>query len=649
MATSSEKFQIVIEAQENASRKIRRLNKAIADAGGPKMLKTVKELKALERQAKSLGIATQKTNKVWTRFTKGIAIGNIAANLASQAMGLLTKGIKQLGETVMVAANVEELGGVLEFVGDKAGYSARQLNKHRQSLLDAGIAQKETNQAMLRAIQGNIKLTDAVKIGRIAQDAATIGQVNSSEAFQTLIDSVVKGRVVLLKSLGIQGTFQQSYKEMARTLGKTQTELTETERLQARLNLVFKGGEVIAGAYDTAMGFASKKLRSMDRHVQNLQVAIGSHLTPAFGILVDEMTVFIKQSTAAFEGDDARTLAFRIADIANAAMLTGKVMFNLGQIVWNTFQLMILDPIDSVFIAMSALVVALKDPFNLDAWVAAGHVLSEIPKTFSDDWLDIKGHIEDSTDAVEQFAVTALKIDVERAKAGVETVVNDIRDIPAIVEETEDEILEMSGVISHGIVETASVAQKAVRNLQGAATQIMGRGIGNMVDAMVGGRQSMGEIFKGMAQDFMSFFIKQALFSIVSSFIPGLGGLLGHMFDTPVNDRMAANQGRDFAQWFTRGMLAEMQGGTEMAVGISQSAGGGGGRSIPAVASGGGGGGGGGSNMVVMHVSISGNVMSEEFVEDKIAPKLRSLVDDGRSLLETQDENVTGGRDVSIN
>jgi hypothetical protein len=160
-----------------------------------------------------------------------------------------------------------------------------------------------------------------------------------------------------------------------------------------------------------------------------------------------------------------------------------------------------------------------------------------------------------------------------------------------------------------------------------------------MIDNMVTGRQSFGEIFKGIAEDFMTFFIKQALFMVVNSFIPGLGGLLGGIFDTPANDRMAARQGRDFVQWFTRGALAEAQGGTEMAVGIAGAS-----RSIAPVASGPSGGG-----MVMMTVNVTGNVMQDQYVEKTIAPKLRRLVDDGRSLLQVKNENKTGGRDVSIN
>ena len=77
-------------------------------------------------------------------------------------------------------------------LGQRAGYSKKAIDGYVTTLRKSGIAQRQSNQALLRAVQGNIDMTDAVKLGRIAQDAAVIGQTNSSDAYNTLIDAVVK-------------------------------------------------------------------------------------------------------------------------------------------------------------------------------------------------------------------------------------------------------------------------------------------------------------------------------------------------------------------------------------------------------------------------------------------------------------------------
>ena len=653
MASSKEKFELVFTAQELASKKIRALNKQLSLLGGPKLVKSRKQINKLERDIKGLSGAAKKGSIVFSRFTQGIAAGNIIANVVSSAMRLLKASINEVGKATMVAANVQELGNVLQFVGQRAGYASGEINGYVTQLRENGIAQKESNNALLRAIQGNIDLTDAVKLGRIAQDAAVIGQTNSSDAYMTLIDSVVKGRVVLLKSLGIQGTFQSAYKKLAKTLNKTQTELTEAERLQARLNLVMEGGEVIAGAYEIAMGSASKQFRSMDRLVQDLQVSVGQYLVPSFSVLVVELGKTTKELTNAFTGDSkegAQRLAVDIGQVVASFILLGKIVFNAGQIVSNTLEIAFLYPIEAVIIAATALYTALSDPFNLDAWADAGNVMLTIFDPIKEDWNDIKGHIKDSEQAVIDFALTVGRLEEMATEKeadpmiAIEARLAKFRahalGIAAITEDTEAKIIETTNVATMGMVETTSAAGQVMQST-GQQMQVMfGQAVGGMIDNMVTGRQSFGEIFKGIAQDFMSFFIKSALMAVVNTFIPGLGGMLGNMFDTPVNDRMAAGQGSDFMQWFTRGMIAEAQGGSEMATGIAHSSN----RIVP-VASGNSGGGG----MVNMNVTVSGNVLTDQYIEKTIAPQLQRLVNDGRSSLSVQDENKTGGRDVNIN
>ena len=655
MASSKEKFQIVLEAQDLASRKIRELNKQLAALGGPKLVKSTRAVKKLEREIALLGGTSTKSKGLFTRFTRGIAAGNIIANAASSIFRSIVRSIKAIGTATRVAANVEELGNVLMFVGQQAGHTRKELDTTVTSLRKAGIAQKESNQAVLRGIQGSISLTDTIKLGRIAQNAATIGQVNSSEAFQTLIDAVVKGRVVMLKSLGIQGTFQAQYKKLAKTLGKAQTELTNAEKKTARLNLVFEGGKVIAGAYETAMGSASKQMRSFDRIAQDLQISVGQHLVPSFGVLVTELTSVTKQLTAAFDEDAAggvNTVAVSIGIMTAHVVFATKAMFNFGQLAFNVFSLGVIAPVEAAITAVSALTTALSDPFNLDKWSQAGEIMSGVMDGFKSDWADVLGNIDDIDAALLTYEQTVAKLEAPK-QAIVDVIINGDGDGKNAAEEARRKTFEADAASFEAFAVFMAGKQKLIRKARQTAAKEAAEsaqrmqaqfvnGLGNMTTSLIMGRKSFSEIFQGIASDFMQFFIKKALNMVIMTFIPGLGGLLGGMFDTPVNDRMAANQGRDFMSWFIKGALAEARGGSEMAVGITQSTNN---RITPVAASGGGGGGG----MVVMNVSVSGNVMSDEFIERTVAPRLQRLVSDGRSLLNIQSENQTGGRDVSIN
>lgn len=654
-SSAKEKFQLIFEARESASAKIKQLNKELANLGGPQMVKSQNQIKKLNRQISQLSGQATKSRGIFTRFTQGIATGNLIANAVTSALGLLTKGVKELGNAVMVSANVEELAGVLNFVGQRAGYSSEEIKGYTMALRKSGIAQKEANQALLRAVQGSIAFTDAVKLGRIAQDSAVIGQMNSSEAYQTLIDAVVKGRVVMLKSLGIQGTFEQSYKDMAKTLGKASAHLTQAEKRQARLNLVFKGGEVIAGAYETAMGSASKQLRSMDRLIQDLQVAVGQYFVPALSVLVKELSNVTKAMTAGFGGESKQNvdeMARSIGMLTTGIIATTKVIFNFGQIAIDVISMAVIAPLETALTSVLALKTVLSDPFNMDAWSQAGEVMGAALDGFATDWSDIKTNVADVGNAVVDLSVAMAFLSAPKDIPIIEPIQNEVdqlveKVIPEAIiawetlyDEFGNNILDEAKITSIGIDEVLSTTSKSSRSLMGKVSQFSANMISNMVDQFMSGKANIGEIFKGMAMDFMSFFIKQALAMLLNTFLPGIGSILGGMFDTPVNDKMASDQGKDFMSWFQRGAMAQATGSTSLAVGLTQNT-----SSIAPVSPVGGSGGGG---MIMMNVTVSGNVLSSDYIEEQIAPALQRLADDGRTQLAVIGENNTGGRDVII-
>lgn len=749
-ATSEQKFALVFEAKERASAKIRALRKELNALGGTQMVKSQNEIKKLNRQIKQLTDTGKKSAKVFTKFTNGIAIGNLAASVFEKTISKLAGGfewlVSEIGEATMVAADVEELGAVLNFVGQKAGYSTEQIDGYVTTLRESGIAQKEANQALLRSAQAQISFTDAVKLGKIAQDAATIGQTNSSEAFQRLIDATAKLMPRQLKELGIVLNLNQVYKKYSRELGVTSTSLTEAQKKQAMLNAIFEKGDFIAGAYETAMQHVSKQLRSFPRYIQDLQVAVGSYLTPALSVLVTEAKNVTKELTAAFRGDsveDVQTFAANIAELTSAFILTAKVLHNVGQISSRIWKISFIDPISSVTTAAETLFTALKNPLDLNAWAEASYTIRHVFDGFKASWDDTEEDFADIEAAVLQHAknladayanigrkpgdvdvageddgLDALgdsaekqgaaqskafeawmasmdslekqRVEGARARAkelaGVELAAFEAS-IVGLTESEQDyqreryrlnqEYQESVVELNNSLYLTEEELNSALENLyaahlaelesldrDGALTreQIWAETYERMkwpVQAFVTTLQTATQgavtnaigtltvmetksrgIFKNMAADFINLFINAILKSVAMKLIGNLGGsgilgMLGSLFDTTANDNMAADQGRDYMRHFKRGSDEEAAGGRELAVGMSHV-------SAPTPTRNEGGG------MVVLNVTIAGNVLSDEYVERDIGPKLQKLVSDGRSLLTVSERNATGGLDVDV-
>jgi hypothetical protein len=189
-------------------------------------------------------------------------------------------------ESTRLAARYNELGIVLNVVGRNAGSSQRELDDLERSLRKTGISAIQSRQQILTMIQANLDLSIATKLARAAQDTAVVGQLNSSEALARLTRGIVTGETETLRTLGINVTFANSYKELAKQLGVAEAQLTAHQKTQVRANVVLKEAANITGAYEASLGAASKQLRTTERYVEDLKVEVGQVFQDAYTQLV---------------------------------------------------------------------------------------------------------------------------------------------------------------------------------------------------------------------------------------------------------------------------------------------------------------------------------------------------------------------------
>jgi len=294
------KYELYIEANIPAQKKLMQFRKEWLRLGGAEAVKVQRQLKKYQREINLLGEQSKKTSNVFTKFTNGIALGNMMAMAGVKAVGFLKDSFLQLNKAILVAGQIEELGHVYKFVGQQAGYSRGELEMYVQQLRDYGIRQDAANQAMLRAIQANIDLKQATKFARIAQDAATVGLMESSEAYNRIIESVAKLYPRLLKEIGIIVNLNVEYAKYAKSIGKSVSSLTEAQKKTAMMNAIMEKGTRLTGAYETAMEKASKRLRSIPRWFMDAQQAVGRHFLPAFNAAIDVTELFLKTITSVF-------------------------------------------------------------------------------------------------------------------------------------------------------------------------------------------------------------------------------------------------------------------------------------------------------------------------------------------------------------
>ena len=221
-------------------------------------------------------------------------------------------------EAIMLTARYDTLGVVMVAVGKNAVYASSQMASFQASLQKMGISATEARNSLIKMAGAQMDLTKADKLARVAQDAAVIGGINSSEAFGRMIQGIRSGEVEILKTIGINVQFEQGYQKTAEALGKTTKELTSTEKTMSRMNEVLSFGKNIAGAYEASMGTVGKQLTSLPRYIQDLMIKIGEFGQGALFVGISTLTQGLKWLTTNFD------------DVASAVGTFAKIMALVG-------------------------------------------------------------------------------------------------------------------------------------------------------------------------------------------------------------------------------------------------------------------------------------------------------------------------------
>lgn len=185
-------------------------------------------------------------------------------------------------DATLMAARYETLGIVMEQAGKNAGYNAVQMHGFERSLVDSGIAMNEARETMVKLAAANIDLSKSAQLARVAQDLAVVGGINSSEALTRMTHGIVSGEVEVLRTLGLNVTFEESYKKLASQLGKNTDALSAQEKMQARVNTVQEAGARYMGIYEASMSTAGKQMTSLARYFSNIKTLAGEAGLQAF-------------------------------------------------------------------------------------------------------------------------------------------------------------------------------------------------------------------------------------------------------------------------------------------------------------------------------------------------------------------------------
>ena len=286
-----------------------------------------RELKKGKADLETFGNQGKKTSADIQKGSAGVTkgFGAMASAIKTVVAAYATlKLASYVKESAMLAARYETLGIVLSVVGKNAGYTADQMEAVAKSLQKSGISMIESRSVLTKMVQAQIDLNDATKLARIAQDAAVIGNINSSEAFDRMIHGIQAGMPLILRNIGIQVDFEEGYKRTAKALNTTTDALNAQQKMQSRVDTVMLQGAKIAGTYEAAMTTAGKQITSFPRYLEDFKVKFGEAFNPSTAKLVMAATDAMKKFTEEISKPETQqTLAYFAELITDIIQLLG--------------------------------------------------------------------------------------------------------------------------------------------------------------------------------------------------------------------------------------------------------------------------------------------------------------------------------------
>lgn len=248
-----------------------------------------------------------------------------AAEAAAAAFGAY-KFAQFAEQSTMMAARNETLAVVMKVVGQNAGYTADQMNSYSQSVAKMGITVEESRSAVIHMTQANLNLSQSSELARVAQNAAVIAGMNSSQALAGIMNGITTLQPEVLRTYGLVVNFEQAYAKAAATMGKSAEMLTQNEKQQIALNAVLEQGKQIAGSYEASLGTVGKAIYSLQRYISDNKAAFGELFTPALKVIVDEFTQQLKNLGDWFLGnkDAVKEFTKTLADDVVSGMRLAK-------------------------------------------------------------------------------------------------------------------------------------------------------------------------------------------------------------------------------------------------------------------------------------------------------------------------------------
>ena len=605
--------------------------------------KNTKALKKIDTQLKGIGKSTKSVGK--TAAKTGQSFAGMGTKLFALAGGtiIFTKMAGAISDAFLASAKFEATLVSLNKVGAATGRDMNKVFAEMNKQL-GGLADK-TNVAtgFLKGLTTELTVEQIAKMTQAIKDASIAMGEDFNVQLPLITKAVKQLNPAILDNIGVTVRLDRINTRIKQGYFGLNREVNEATQQHAIFVEIMKQTAKFTGQEAAFLQTTAGQVQALTAALTDLNIQFGDSFRKTLDVLGgSEGFVTIIAIV--------RTYIAALAEIPNLFTLQINV-FN----AWLLFVKRVFRAAGEAAIAFGRLLATAMDPTKI---LELPQAIETFAEDISQSFRNIPAQFGIAIRATEKSAtdLTAIWEKLAEVFNSTKEIFNQEPTLDARFEQMklraeefaefmEDEFLDATDTALQGIPNTLKKVQFSFQKLSavGKATfraldGAFNNAIGNIVGSLGFLQTESTGVFKQMAADFMRFFVEEVLRMAVAFLVPKLLKILGSIFDTQANDRMAAVQGKHFIQHFARGATAELAalnlGPSLVAASPAVIAG-----STPAPQMMGGGG---------ITINFTGPVTDEQFVRDSIVPVIESAALDGGSRLAINDQNITGGSNLAF-
>ena len=204
-----------------------------------------------------------------------------AANLF--AAGAAFRALSNAADTSNMVQGMNQLGAA-------SGQALGSIAKNLIQATDGAISMREAMEATVKGTSAGLSSKQLMQLGTVASSASKALGVNMSDAVSRLTRGITKLEPELLDELGIFTKVGKATEDYARSIGKTEAQLTDFEKRQAFANAVLKEGADKFGAISLQANPYDKLTASLKDLAQNGLEKVNKLLVPLISGLASSPT-----------------------------------------------------------------------------------------------------------------------------------------------------------------------------------------------------------------------------------------------------------------------------------------------------------------------------------------------------------------------